>query len=234
MIPKKIHYVWVGDQANIPNIELEWIEETKRLHPDYEIKMWTEKDVPECEFMTHALSQKLYSYVADYIRCWVLYNEGGFYLDTDIKMLKKIPNEWTWYEAALPRETGWYISSFIMGSVLKGRLIKAILKLYTDAKDFEGPLDTEEWMPAELWKPVIIQTYGLWSVNSPQNGKWSTAQMRFKAIEEHEACPYYPWDEKRVNELVDTSQSVCIHYWNNYKKDKDIPFESFGTKFFDK
>ena len=43
-IPKKIHYVWVGT-APIPKQDQKYIKQWQKLHPDYEIKRWTEKDI---------------------------------------------------------------------------------------------------------------------------------------------------------------------------------------------
>ena len=43
-IPKKIHYVWVGD-APIPKEDQKFIKHWQELNPDYEVKRWSEKDI---------------------------------------------------------------------------------------------------------------------------------------------------------------------------------------------
>ena len=55
MIPKKIHYVWVGGNPKPKDI--------KRCMKTWKAKKW--------------------AFVSDYIRAYAIYNEGGIYLDTD-------------------------------------------------------------------------------------------------------------------------------------------------------
>ena len=42
----------------------------------------------EIKYVQEAYSQKMYAFVADYCRFYALYKYGGFYLDTDVKVLK--------------------------------------------------------------------------------------------------------------------------------------------------
>lgn len=87
-IPKIIHYVWVGPKPLTP-LAKKCIESWHTHLPDYQIKLWNETNSP----MSHPYVQAMYqqgkwAFVSDYIRFWVLKEEGGIYLDTDTEVLK--------------------------------------------------------------------------------------------------------------------------------------------------
>ncbi len=88
MIPKVIHYCWFGRGA-MPEIAHECIESWKKYLPDYEIKLWNEDnfDINICTYTREAYAAKKYAFVSDYARLWILYNYGGVYFDTDVKLL---------------------------------------------------------------------------------------------------------------------------------------------------
>ena len=78
MIPKKIHYVWVGgNEKNNKHLE------------GYEVIEWNENnfDIDSHPFVKAAYKAKKWAYVSDYIRAYVIYKYGGIYLDTDILVL---------------------------------------------------------------------------------------------------------------------------------------------------
>lgn len=58
--------------------------------PDYEFKLWNEENfnVNSTLWTQHAYELKKYAFVSDYVRLKALYEYGGIYLDTDIKILK--------------------------------------------------------------------------------------------------------------------------------------------------
>lgn len=86
---KKIHYCWFG-RAKKPDEVINYIETWKKNMPDFEIIEWNEGnfDIQQCAFASQAYFLKRYAFVSDYVRMKVLYEHGGLYLDTDIKILK--------------------------------------------------------------------------------------------------------------------------------------------------
>ena len=88
MIPKKIHYVWVG--GNEKNNTIKQCMKTwgKQLE-GYEVIEWNENnfDIDSHPFVKAAYKAKKWAYVSDYIRAYVIYKYGGIYLDTDILVL---------------------------------------------------------------------------------------------------------------------------------------------------
>ena len=90
VIPKVIHYVWVGGEK--PLAVKENIAAWQRLCPDYEIIEWNEKnyDMGKVPYMKEAYESGLYGYVPDYLRLDVVYEQGGIYLDTDIELVRNL------------------------------------------------------------------------------------------------------------------------------------------------
>lgn len=89
MIPKVIHYCWFG-RGPMPKVVLWCIESWKRKCPDYTLKLWNEDnfDVNSVLFTKQAYEHKKWAYVADYVRLYALYHEGGICIDTDEYILK--------------------------------------------------------------------------------------------------------------------------------------------------
>lgn len=90
MIPKIIHYCWFG-KKELPDIVKHCIKSWERVMPDYEIRFWNEENVPinDFKFMKDAYSVGKYAFVSDYARYWILKQYGGFFLDSDVEVLKR-------------------------------------------------------------------------------------------------------------------------------------------------
>ncbi len=89
MIPKIIHYCWFGGNP-LPLVAKRSIATWKKFCPDYDIKRWDESnfDINCHPFVKAAYEAKAWAFVSDYARLKIIYDNGGIYLDTDIKMLK--------------------------------------------------------------------------------------------------------------------------------------------------
>ena len=69
-----------------------WCMKSWKKHlPDYQFKLWNESnfDVASVPFVKEAYEARKYAFVADYVRLYALYTEGGIYLDSDVKVLKR-------------------------------------------------------------------------------------------------------------------------------------------------
>ena len=87
MIPKIIHYVWLGEEMplKIKEIMASWIPSLWKA--GYTLKAWDNTNVQQ--FINtvntrYMFDNKLWSWLSNYIRCVVLYKYGGFYIDTDV------------------------------------------------------------------------------------------------------------------------------------------------------
>lgn len=91
MIPKIIHYVWVGT-APKSDLVLKCLESWKKYCPDYTIREWNNEDVNKIKnaYMQEAFKCKKWAFVSDYLRLYALATEGGFYCDSDLEITNSI------------------------------------------------------------------------------------------------------------------------------------------------
>jgi len=91
MIPKIIHYVWVGT-APKSDLVLKCIESWKKYCPDYTIREWNNEDVAKIKnaYIQEAFECKKWAFVSDYLRLYALVTEGGFYCDSDVEITAPI------------------------------------------------------------------------------------------------------------------------------------------------
>ncbi len=86
-IPKIIHYCWFGKP--MPTELKQYVESWNLLH-DYKKIEWNDTNCTfnENAFVRKAYSEKAFGFLGDYYRLKVLYEYGGIYLDTDVKVFK--------------------------------------------------------------------------------------------------------------------------------------------------
>lgn len=91
MIPKIIHYVWLGGAA-IPEDIQACIDSWKRHLPDYEIRCWEDSCVDEVDsiFVREAIAEKKWAFASDVIRLYAITKYGGIYLDTDVMLYQSL------------------------------------------------------------------------------------------------------------------------------------------------
>ena len=90
MIPKIIHYCWFG--GAMPNEMKKCISSwVPNLWANgYELMFWNDNNASRylnTENSKYLYDNKCYSFLSDYVRFSVLYEYGGIYLDTDVKLI---------------------------------------------------------------------------------------------------------------------------------------------------
>ncbi len=84
MIPKRIHYVWVG--GPLPDAQRAYIDSWRETNPDYEFTLWNESNIDfSVNLIRRAYDQRKWAKVADIVRLVAVLQHGGIYLDTDIR-----------------------------------------------------------------------------------------------------------------------------------------------------
>lgn len=91
LIPKTIHYCWFSGLP-IPQKLQNCIESWHEKCPDYEIVRWDESNYDYKKFLytKQAYEAKKWGFIPDIARLEILYQYGGFYLDTDVELLKSL------------------------------------------------------------------------------------------------------------------------------------------------
>ena len=96
MIPKKLHFIWLG-KKEIPIHFNDFIIEWRQNYKDYDIIIWNDEMVERENLVPDELKKYYFSdfpeaFKADILRYIILNKYGGIYLDTDFECLKKIPD----------------------------------------------------------------------------------------------------------------------------------------------
>ena len=130
MIPKKIHYVWLGKGQKNERIK-HCIESWKKYMPDYEIIEWNEDNFPMDynDFFVKAYENRKWAFASDVVRLYALYTEGGIYMDTDVEVYKPL-DEFLCEEGFTGFEDVHYPVTATMGCVKGNPVIKMMLDYY--------------------------------------------------------------------------------------------------------
>lgn len=197
MIPKIIHYVWLGNK-NKPNFVNSCILSWKEKMPEYEIIEWNENNVDidklrkENRFFDECYKRNMYAYMSDYIRLLKLYEYGGIYFDTDVQVIKSLDKLIVNKKLVVAKESNNMYGSAVICVEKKNPVIKEMIKFY-DKKIWEEPLFTT---------PHIV-TY---SINNFDNKKDITI------LDSKYFYPYY-FDDYFTDKCI-TKNTYTIHWWS--------------------
>lgn len=92
-ICRKLHQIWCGPKP-IPARELGWCKEMKRMNPDFDVRLYGNeileryKDDP---YAKELISRgEPWAFVCDRLRCLLLKEEGGIWLDPDCQPMRPL------------------------------------------------------------------------------------------------------------------------------------------------
>lgn len=136
MIPKKIHYCWFG-RNELPEKAKKCIASWKKYCPDFEIIEWNEDnfDVYQNPYTAYTYENKKYAFLSDYARLLILYQEGGFYFDVDVEIVRPI-DELVAHQAFFGFETSEYINTGLgFGTEAGNSLVRSMIEEYKPLLD---------------------------------------------------------------------------------------------------
>jgi len=142
MIPKIVHYIWLGSE--IPPKTQDLINKNNEFFKDYKVKIWTEENIPKLNvFAQRAYNEKKWAFVSDYLRFHILYEEGGIYLDTDMEVLNPLDDLLdSLFFAGWDRRNA-FVYAGIVGVEPKNEYIKNIVDSYDNIADQLYPTSPE-------------------------------------------------------------------------------------------
>lgn len=164
---KIIHYCWFGRNPK-PALITKCIESWKKYCPDYDIIEWNEDnfDVNCCDYVREAYEAKKWAFVSDYCRFYVLYHNGGIYMDTDVELLKSLNDLGSTFVGF---ETSDHCNSGLVRGAEKGdKVCKLMLNSYHEDhfKKEDGQLNLMTVCERET---DILSKYGLKKNNTLQS-----------------------------------------------------------------
>lgn len=130
MIPKKIHYIWVGGKEKPKEVK-RCINTWKQKFKDFEIIEWNESNfnINSNLYTKSAYEAKKWAFASDYIRLYALYTMGGIYLDTDVIAVDNI-DDMLDNKAFIGFENEKFVSAAIMGAEKEHPFIKQLIEHY--------------------------------------------------------------------------------------------------------
>ena len=89
-IPKIIHQIWLGSE--LPERFKGYQRNWRKIHPDWEYKLWTDREVEDFEFDSADLfhNTDCFGQKSDLLRAEILHRYGGLYIDVDYDCFKRL------------------------------------------------------------------------------------------------------------------------------------------------
>lgn len=206
MIPKIIHWCWFGGSP-VPIDVQEYVDTWRKFCPDWKIIRWDESnfDVKQNAYCREAYEQKKWAFVSDYARLKVLYDYGGFYLDSDVEMIKPLDIFLT-YDAVSGYESDRAIPTGTIGGVKRNEWIGLLLKDYDRRRFFrtDGSMDLTP-NPVVITR-LTVERYGLQLTNRMTRFGSNGAMVIFPA-------DYFCAKDPDTGVITKTIHTYTIHHF---------------------
>lgn len=202
MIPKKIHYCWFGGKDK-PELSRRCIESWKKYAPDFEIIEWNESnfDYERYPFAKYCYETKKWAFLTDLVRLIILYDEGGWYFDTDVELRKPL-SDYLGYEAVYGFQDDKLVNTGQgFGAEVRHPSVHAMLDVYLNLQKNEDGEFPIKACP-------ILNTEALMPFGLVLNGK----RQSLGSIEVLPAEYMNPLDD-RTGVLNVTERTISIHWY---------------------
>lgn len=213
-IPKKIHYCWFG-KGKKSNLIKRCINSWKKFCPDYEIIEWNEEnfDVNRFKYAKEAYEEKKWAFVTDYVRLYVIYNEGGIYLDTDVELIRSL-DALLIYDSFFALEAENYIATGLGFAAKKGNIyVKRMLDDYKNVS-FKKNDGTYDLTPCPIRNTKSIEDF----FEKMKDKKMKYVYKNNAILSSEYFCPY----NSSTGKMTKTNNTYGIHWYNASWRNKRI------------
>ena len=207
MIPKLLHYVWVG--TPLPDHQRRNIDTWRRTNPDFEIIQWDESNIDFSHAAVRdAHARRRWAKVADIARLMAVRQQGGFYLDVDFHLYRSL-NPLRAHPCVFGFQTkapgtDWVSNGMIGAQPSHWFIAKAVdrvLSIPTTPFGFDRPTKYGPKLVTRLLMEEGLESYGA-----------AGAQVRDVFVAPTEA--FFPWAYgEAFREDCVTPASYGIHLW---------------------
>lgn len=138
MIPKIIHFIWLGNSRKPTNFE-QVLESWSVFAPEFTVREWGEKEAEEFvlpSYYHRAMQDRQYAFASDVLRFYILERYGGIYLDVDEILVGSIDTkELLQCTAFLAKyhESDDYLGFGAIGSKTKSDFSRKMIEYYQSA-----------------------------------------------------------------------------------------------------
>lgn len=158
-IPKIIHYCWFGGKP-IPEDLQKCMDTWEKLH-GYKIMRWDESNCSfnENDFVRKTYADKQLGFIGDYYRLKAVYEYGGIYLDTDVKVYKSFDNL-LHHKAFLNFIFDCAVGTAIIGGQKGNPFLKGIMDMYDNSIVINRPDPKDRKKGVFEWKDGKLYVHG--------------------------------------------------------------------------
>lgn len=206
MIPKIIHYCWLGED-DFPELIKRCIASWKEHLPEYQFMLWDKQrfDIQQNLWVQQAYQKKKYAFAADYIRFYALFHHGGIYLDADVQVLKSFNNLLT-NKSFIGLETSGDYEAAIIGAEKECEWINLMLDYYKGRSfvNSDDELDTLP-LPSIMTKVFAINYGRVKGLTPPPN-----LRTELKVYNSE----YFSPKNIHTKKINATTNTYCIHHFD--------------------
>lgn len=136
MIPKIIHYCWLGN-GELPELAKKCIESWQHYMPNWVYMRWDESnfDIAAAPlYVRQAYETRKFAFVSDYVRLWALEQYGGLYMDVDFEVYRPFDDLMDKYPAFAGYEGSkrMPVMQGVIASEAHGAWVRDMLATYED------------------------------------------------------------------------------------------------------
>jgi hypothetical protein len=219
MIPKKIHYCWISGDP-YPELIAKCIDSWHRYLSDYEFVLWDAKKIQEtsilsCVWLKEAYDLNRKESVADYVRIYALFTEGGIYLDSDVEVVKDM-SPLLEHQSFMGYETKGDFEAGIIGAEAGTVWLKDWLDYYQSRHfcNSDGSLLDFQPMPTKLCK-VLYSSYEI-PKEIPKPILIASADLMVFP------CDYFSPKNNHTGKVEMTKNTYTIHHFDNHWINKNL------------
>lgn len=212
MIPKIIHFCWMSGEP-YPDLIQECLDSWKEKLPDYKVIKWdcSNFDYTKFPYANEAMSKKKYAFVSDIVRLYALYNYGGIYLDSDIKVLKSF-DDLLRNSAFTGFESNNRLGVWLLGSEKHNPFFEELLRCYA-GRHFLLDNGEMDLTPNPVILGAVFDRHGI---------KYNNKFQQLDNITVYPQDYFCPLNGS-TGELNITENSYAIHLFNGaWRNKKDI------------
>lgn len=211
MVPHRVFYVWLGKSQRPQYVDM-CLRNWRRVLPEsFEIIEIGESPGPWFDlqaemkrnrWLREVYRRRMWAFVADYVRCRVLYEHGGVYLDTDVTLEKDISPLLERDELFLGYESPEVVNFSVGGAAAGNPALKALLEFYEE----------EIWRSPKATLPDILTSVLRSRFQLPI--KCPGHVVSLPGVDVYPSEYFYPFRYGSVfTPTCVTPQTYCIHWW---------------------
>jgi len=206
VIPRIFHFIWLTNNP-FPTSAQRNIEQWKKLHPNWQIKLWTNESIYNSNFTIYNKHRFEHSahggrQASDIIRYEIVYQYGGIYADVDFEPLKNIEPLLHGVEAFVAYENEYFICNGIFGAIPGHDLTeRLVIQLESSWKAHENETVNQQTGPYHMTRQV----------EAMKEEKKTGMRNKFQMFAPHLFFPY-AWYEEDPGHPYDPLAFTVHHF----------------------